>query len=86
MMPLVNCRSPDVGRLADSNQRHKAAVRTAVDADLFGIDETRGFQEINSGDFIFEVAAAQVLKVSLLEVEAIARGATRVGSDADVSA
>jgi hypothetical protein len=63
----------------------KAAVRPAVDADFSGIDVTRGFEEVYASNLVFEVAATQVLKVSLLKIEAITRGAARVGSDADVS-
>src|SRR5262249_17955366 len=53
-------RGPQVGLLGDGRHREVAAVRSAIDRDLPGIDVTRSTQEVDRARAVLEVAAAHV--------------------------
>src|SRR5581483_2144745 len=79
-------RGPHVGGLANSHQCHESAIGAASNADLLRIHVAGGLQELCRVDDVLQVASAEVLKVGLLEGDAVPGGAAKIGRDDDIAA
>ena len=64
---------------------HEAAVAPAGEADARGVDGQAGFEGVEAGEDIAEVAVAEVFDVGLGEGLALAEAAARVGFEDEVT-
>src|SRR6266851_618784 len=77
---------PHIGRFADAHESHETAIGAASNADFFRIDVAGSFEKFCREHFILKIAAAEILEVGFLKIDAVAGGAADIGFNADIPA